>query len=112
MSRSGKNIFYSYLLLFAFLSGQFVVFTHYHESNTTCKVISYKHAVGINHVHTSEMEKCLLCIGLINKGLFISELNNIIFYRIISASISFYQIEKYCKIKKYIKSRAPPDSYC
>jgi hypothetical protein len=112
MNRNKKNIFYSYLLLFAFLSGQIIVFTHYHKNTTNCKVISYKHAVGINHIHKSEIEKCLLCIGLIHKSVVIDELNTIALYRAISLSISLQQIKKYGTIKKYIKSRAPPFMYC
>jgi hypothetical protein len=108
MNNKRKNNFYCYLLLIAFLSGQFIVFTHYHKNTTECEILSCKHAVGINHRHTSEIEKCLLCSGMVNKSLFISEANNNIVCSAKPVSFLFEHIKKCVKTKKYIKSRAPP----
>jgi hypothetical protein len=112
MNNKEKNTFYCYLLLVVFLSGQVIVFTHYHKNTTGCEVLSYKHAVGINHAHTSEIEKCLLCSGIADKPLFISEANNNIVYSVNPVSFSFKCIKKCAKAKKHIRSRAPPGTWC
>src|ERR1700741_517832 len=112
MSKKRKNIFYCYLLLGSFLCGQSIVFTHYHKETVNCKVPAYKHAVGINHAHNSEIEKCLLCSALLHKVLFLSGINTLTFYPVISVVTPLQQVKKYYGIEKHIKSRAPPIIYC